>query len=207
MNEFEKLIAELDAYERFRDERRELHAMATGNTPVGRQFRKAMSDAVEALAPKRRTVIFMRKDTWANAPAIGETIAKAFAALNSEHITPSQRGVLMLKLSELADSVAAQGAPFAKALRPDATRRQRPDDDDEELPQSPRSLASRLKEIEAHLDRHAENTHFAEAEKLMASAQKMLEWPESMSMGDHACLRIQLDGLRQKVQGGQDAKR
>jgi hypothetical protein len=193
MSQFDKLLDELDKIRARREEARELCDMASGNNAAGREFRKSLAATTEeltALAPKpRRTVFFVRKD---EPPAAAETIAKAFAMLQHGDLRPDQRGELMLRLSGLADGV------LAKAMPSGAER---------SAPHSARDLMARLKEIKGHLDQHAEASHLAEAERLLASAQKMIANPESMSMGDHAALSIQLDDLRHKIGSKSDAQR
>jgi hypothetical protein len=190
MSHFDKLLDELDAIRARREEARELTARARGDGSRG-QFRKALSDLDDmhkALPPKRRTVILK----GAPEPTAGaEVIAKAFAMLQRGDLRPDQRGELMLRLSSLADGV------LAKAM-PSGTERA--------APHSARDLMARLKEIKGHLDSHAEASHLAEAERLLASAQKMIANPESMSMGDHAALSIQLDDLRHKIGSKSDAQ-
>jgi hypothetical protein len=191
MSHFDKLLDELDAIRDRREEARALTARARGDGSRG-QFRKSLSaleDMQKALPPKRRTV-FLK---GAPAPTAGaETIAKAFAMLQHGDLRPDQRGELMLRLSGLTDRV------LAKAMPSGAERA---------APHSARDLTARLKEIKGHLDQHAEASHLAEAERLLASAQKMIANPESMSMGDHAALSIQLDDLRHKIGSHRDAKR
>jgi hypothetical protein len=193
MSQFDKLLDELDKIRARREEARELSDMASGNTAAGREFRKSLAAVTEeltALAPKpRRTIIIARKDQ----PAAGaETIAKAFSLLQHGDLSPAERGQLMLSLSGLADGV------LAKAMPSGAVRA---------APHSARDVTARLKEIKDHLDSHAEASHLAEAERLLASAQKMIANPESMSMGDHAALSIQLDDLRHKIGSKSDAQR
>jgi hypothetical protein len=195
MSHFDKLLDELDAIRARRAEARELSDMASGNNAAGREFQKslaAINGELTALAPKpRRTVLVVRKD--APEPTAGaETIAKAFNLLQHGDLSPAERGQLMLSLSGLTDRV------LAKAMPSGAERA---------APHSARDLSARLKEIKDHLDSHAEASHLAEAERLLDSAQKMIANPESMSMGDHAALSIQLDDLRHKIGSKRDAKR
>jgi hypothetical protein len=184
MSHFDKLCAELHGIMRRQEEARELTARARGDGSRG-QFRKALSDLEEmrsALPPLRRTVILK----GAPEPTAGaEVIAKAFHTLKHGDLNADQRGRLMLALGNLADRVV-----FAKAM---------PSGPERAAPHSARDLTARLKEIKGHLDQHAEASHLAEAERLLASAQHMLANPEKMSMGDHAALRIQLDDLHQKI--------
>jgi len=65
----------------------------------------------------------------------------------------------MLALGNVADRV------FAKAMQSGA---------EPAAPPSARDLAARLKEIGGHLDSHAEASHLAEAERLLADAQRTL---------------------------------
>jgi hypothetical protein len=193
MSHFDKLLDELDAIRAGRAEARELIDMASGNTKAGREFRKslyAMNEELSVLAPKpRRTIIVARKDEPTDGAA---TIAKAFSLLQHGDLSPAERGQLMLSLSGLTDRV------LAKAMPSGAERA---------APHSARDLMARLKQIKDHLDSHAEASQIAEAERLLADAQKMIANPESMSMGDHAALSIQLDDLRHKIGSKRDAQR
>jgi hypothetical protein len=193
MSQFDKLLDELDAIRAGRAEARELSDMVSGNNAAGREFRKslaAINEELTALAPKPRPTVILKGAPQPTAGA--ETIAKAFAMLQHGDLRPDQRGELMLRLSGIADGV------LAKAMPSGAKR---------SAPHSARDLTARLEEIKGHLDQHAEASHLAEAERLLASAQKMIANPESMSMGDHAALSIQLDDLRHKIGSKRDAKR
>jgi hypothetical protein len=187
-NDFSRLLAELDSGHWAAElDAIKLHAQARGNNRAGEEFRKSLAateEAAAALAPKpRRIVLVVRKD----APSAGvEIIAKAFHALKHGDLNADQRGRLMLKLADMKHAI--ENGQFAKALRTDSE------------PQSARSLAAKLKEVREHLDAHAEASHIAEAERLLADAKKMIANPESMSMGDHAALTIQLDDLRYKIE-------
>jgi hypothetical protein len=194
ISEFDKLCAELGVEMRRQEWANGLMARARGFGATG-EFRKALSDLADmhaALPPKRRSVMFVRKDAFAKPSAGAEVIAKAFHTLRHGDLNADQRGRLMLALGNVADRV------FAKAMPSGAERVE---------PQSARALAARLKEIQGHLDQHAEASHIAEAERLLADAQRTLANPESMSMGDHAALSIQLDDLRHKIGRNSDAQR
>jgi hypothetical protein len=139
--------------------------------------------------PPRRVVIVRR------APSPADRVKTAFDMLAGGDISPRQRIAMTAALAGL-NSAPAQ--PLLKALPSHEDPSAAPAASDE--PHSPRGLAARLKEIQGHLDRHAEASHIAEAERLLASAQRMLANPERMSMGDHAALSISLSDLRHKIQ-------
>lgn len=212
MNHFDALCAEIDEIRRARDERRQLQAMADGATAAAQQFSKgmaALTSEMEAMLPKRRPCVILKGAVAKDVDAA--IVAKAFHTLqHDQSLTPAMRGLLALKLSELADGVAAKAAPFAKALRaftPPTPPVDKADEDDDS-PRTPRALADRLKQIQASLDQHASASHVAAAERLMASADEMLRGGmDDQSMGDYGALTVMLSDLRSAIKEKRHAKR
>jgi hypothetical protein len=118
---------------------------------------------------------------------VTDTIAKAFAMLQSSDLTAQQRGTLMLRLSDLRDRVAS--APFAKALSAAEA----------DPSQAQRAVLRKLQELESHLDGAAGDSHLESATELVDAARALLS-SGRLSGSDHAALSIALDDLRHKIQ-------
>jgi hypothetical protein len=192
MNDFDRLIKELNAYERVRNDRRALHAQATGTNQVGMQFRKAMGDLIATAAemlPKRRPTIILKgapaEDTGA------ELVAKALRLLDGSELNPMQRGTLMLKLSELHE---AAGETLAKAQPAPTNDQLQPHDE---------TIAS-IKRLEDALDRASSESHRREANRLLAEAEQGLN-SGRMRREEHVLMRDRLSSLRQKIEEGHHA--
>jgi hypothetical protein len=198
-SEFDKLCAELAGIKRRQEWANGLAARARGFGPSG-EFRKALSDLEDmhsALPPKRRSVMFVRKDALSQPSAGAEVIAKAFSLLRGGDLTPAQRGQLMLSLSGLADGVAARQATFSKAL---PTARQLADPNVRR--RTAAQVAADLEKVEHALKGAAAHSHMKAATDLIDEARRMLA-SDDMAMSDHALLSIKLGDLRSKIEGGQ----
>jgi hypothetical protein len=183
MSHFDKLLDELDAIRDRRAEARALTARARGDGSRG-QFTKALSaleDMRAALPPKRHTVILKS----APEPSAGaEVIAKAFNLLQHGDLRPDQRGELMLRLSALADGVAARQATFAKA---------------HPMIGHIDNVIARLDA--AHADKHAEiaGPFLEDAEELLASGK--------LTQSDHSRLTMHLRLIKDRIKDHDRAKK
>ena len=201
VNEFEKLLKELDSGHWVAElDAIRLHAQARGDTRAGTEFRKSLAEMNETFAaltsPKRRNVVFVRKDALSQPDDGAEVIAKAFNLLQHGDLNADERGRLLLALGNVADGVAARQATFAKAL---PTAKQLADPAVRR--RTAAQVAADLEKVEHALKGAAAHSHMKAASDLMDEARRMLA-SDDMSLGDHALLFLKLGDLRSKIERG-----
>jgi hypothetical protein len=147
---------------------------------AGRQHEQEFSKALRSLDDVRRTYlrpIIIRADALNKRPRPAETIAKAFAALQSSALTPAQRGRLMLSLSGVADQ-------FVKS----------------------HPLIADIDDIRAKLDRALADGHAGDSAPVIREALALIDRGR-ITPADHMRLSMLLNEIRSRLNEVSDAQK
>jgi hypothetical protein len=157
-----------------------LMAQASGNTPSGRQFAKALSELDATYRAQCLRPVIVDRRALAESPRPEETISKAFHALQHDPgLSAAERGSLMLGLARLTDHVE-----FAKAAHP---------------------MIGNIDEIRTKLDRALAEGHAGNAEPIIREALKLIA-NGGIAPQDHARLSLLLGEIRSKLSEVSDAQ-